>query len=76
MSAPPSPLDVGITTDVGAVADAFKQGTVLAGQIQAELNSPLMVDAKVRQEKQDRLDAINRAIADGDLTAIRKLSSP
>lgn len=71
-----APIDVGITTDVGAVAGTVTTAMKVVAQIQSELNTQPMIDAKVRQEKQDRLDAINRAIADRDLEAIEKLSSP
>lgn len=69
-------LSVGITSDVGEVAKVLSSGTALAAQIQSELNTQPMIDAKVRQEKQARLNAINLAIENGDLIALRKLSTP
>lgn len=76
MSTTPDPLTLSISSDVGDIANAVTEAGKIAAQIQSELNTPAEIDAKVRQEKQDRIDAINRAIESGDLDALRKLSSP
>lgn len=73
---PSSSIGIGITSDIGAVAGTVTEATKLASQIQGELNTQPEIDAKVRQEKQDRLDAINEAIRKGDIETLRKLSSP
>lgn len=62
-------------TPGSAYAAAFGEGLKVVSQLQSELNTQPMIDAKVRQEKQSRIDAINRAIENGDLDSLRKLSS-
>jgi hypothetical protein len=65
-------LGVGITTDVGAVANGVTAVSGLIKQEDLEMNSPEMIKAAEDADKQAKIDQFNRDLQSGDTDAIRR----